>query len=656
MALVAALATALVAVGAAFALDGFNVRDVTISPVVYAVALVPALVSVGLGRRPPVAPKVHVPRPLIIGLFVVGVLVATEVFPAWAAGAVTTSAGLAAVAASFWWPFPSFLRLSLALTVVSLLRPGARPAEHVIALVITGAGAAVALVTCNRLGTSGTRVLGGIDPRPKPRRVAFEAGLVALALLMGAVLAMALPKSMSPPAGGATSAGDAPAEPRSSPLDYDDELRPGDAGSPHQGSDPDTVLLEVDTERPGVLRAITFDQWDGKTWRHDAESITKTTRPGLVPLFLTQLEVQFPGRIIEQRIRVKATYAGVAVATPIVYTYDLPVGAEVARDGTVRLEPALGRGAEYTAQTARVEVTAEMLTSAPAGLGAQQRDGPGVDQGLTEASTLSERARAVASRVTADSRSDYDKVTALSAHLAATVTIDEEAPALSPEADPIDSVLFGDRTASPGRLASTLAVLTRSVGIPSRLAQGFLPGERPLFGGDFVVRARDAHVWVEVPFIGAGWQRFDPSGRIAAAERQDSLWARLVRALQRYWPLILVVVAGVVALVARRIILRRRRLAAMPWVSRYFERLVKLGEKRGRARTPSETPAEYTAALAEGVLADKRLVEVGSVVTAAAWSGREPPDGTRRWAQQVLDEAAEATRPRRFRRRVKLDA
>lgn len=654
MAIVAALTTSLVAVGAAFALDGFTVRDLTISPLVYALALVPGLLSVVLGRRPPVAPKITVPRPLIIGLFVIGAAVATEALPGWVAVAVTTIAGVAVVASSFWWPLPSFLRLSLALTVVSLLRPGARPADHVLALGFAGACAAVALVTCNRLATSGTRTLAGTESAVTPRRVALEAGVVGLALLAGAIFAMALPKSTSSQGGGTSRAGAAPTEPGSPPLDYEDELDPADAGGLPEGSDPDAVLLEIRADRAGVLRAITFNRWDGRKWRRDGEFIAKTTRPG--PVGLSQVDAPIAGEIVEQRIRIEATFAGVAVGTPFVYVYHLPVGAEVAMDGTVRLEPPLGRGAEYTAQTARAEVAPAMLRSARPGLGPMQPDRLGVAQGLTDATTLSERARAVASRVTADSPSDYDKVVALSAYLAATVTIDDEAPALSPEADPIDSVLFGERTASPERLATALAVLTRAVGIPSRLAQGFLPGERPLFGGDFVVRARDAHIWVEVPFVGAGWQRFDPSGRIAAAEGQDSLWARLVRALQRYWPLILVIVVAVVVLVARRIILRRRRLAATPWVSRYFARLVKLGEKRGRARTPSETPAEYTAALAEGVLADERLVEVGSVVTAAAWSGRAPPAGTCRWAEQVLEEAARATRPRRFQRRAKIDA
>ncbi|MBF8290509.1 MAG: hypothetical protein HW391_1477 [Chloroflexi bacterium] len=59
--------------------------------------------------------------------------------------------------------------------------------------------------------------------------------------------------------------------------------------------------------------------------------------------------------------------------------------------------------------------------------------------------------------------------------------------------------------------ASTMAILLRGAGIPTRLAQGYLPGER---GGDGteVVRNSAAHAWVEVFFPGYGWVDFDPTG------------------------------------------------------------------------------------------------------------------------------------------------
>jgi len=62
--------------------------------------------------------------------------------------------------------------------------------------------------------------------------------------------------------------------------------------------------------------------------------------------------------------------------------------------------------------------------------------------------------------------------------------------------------------------ASTMAMLLRAANpanpIPTRLVQGFLPGER--HGETEIVRNSAAHAWVEVYFPGYGWIPFDPTG------------------------------------------------------------------------------------------------------------------------------------------------
>jgi hypothetical protein len=59
--------------------------------------------------------------------------------------------------------------------------------------------------------------------------------------------------------------------------------------------------------------------------------------------------------------------------------------------------------------------------------------------------------------------------------------------------------------------ATTMAILLREHGIPTRLVSGFLPGQRD--GGVFeTVRFSAAHAWVEVYFPDYGWVEFDPTG------------------------------------------------------------------------------------------------------------------------------------------------
>jgi transglutaminase-like putative cysteine protease len=60
--------------------------------------------------------------------------------------------------------------------------------------------------------------------------------------------------------------------------------------------------------------------------------------------------------------------------------------------------------------------------------------------------------------------------------------------------------------------ASTMAMLLRQEGIPARMVQGFLPGERDQKSGQELIYTDGAHAWVEVYFPGFGWQTFDPTG------------------------------------------------------------------------------------------------------------------------------------------------
>jgi transglutaminase-like putative cysteine protease len=59
--------------------------------------------------------------------------------------------------------------------------------------------------------------------------------------------------------------------------------------------------------------------------------------------------------------------------------------------------------------------------------------------------------------------------------------------------------------------ATTMAALLRRMGVPARIAEGFLPGDRT--GTTEIIRATDAHAWVEVYFPLYGWVTFDPTPR-----------------------------------------------------------------------------------------------------------------------------------------------
>ena len=123
---------------------------------------------------------------------------------------------------------------------------------------------------------------------------------------------------------------------------------------------------------------------------------------------------------------------------------------------------------------------------------------------------LDPRIEALAEQITARDETPYDKAESielyLKTHYAYTLDLRGD-----PGNDPLAYFLFTSRAGHCEYFASAMAVMLREVGIPSRYAMGFLPGEFNDVGGDYIIRASDAHAWVEAFFPGYGWLTFDPT-------------------------------------------------------------------------------------------------------------------------------------------------
>ncbi len=63
------------------------------------------------------------------------------------------------------------------------------------------------------------------------------------------------------------------------------------------------------------------------------------------------------------------------------------------------------------------------------------------------------------------------------------------------------------------QFSATMAIMARALGIPARVAVGYLPGVAK--GNTYTISAHDAHAWTEIYFAGYGWLAFEPtpSGR-----------------------------------------------------------------------------------------------------------------------------------------------
>lgn len=117
-----------------------------------------------------------------------------------------------------------------------------------------------------------------------------------------------------------------------------------------------------------------------------------------------------------------------------------------------------------------------------------------------------------------------------------------------PDLDPIEDFVVNRKAGHCEYFASALALMLRSVGVPTRLASGFKGGKENRISGAFEVEQRHAHVWVEAFIEGkngyGSWMTVDPTpaardasvesfaSRIGAAHdlasAMSSTWSRLI--------------------------------------------------------------------------------------------------------------------------------
>jgi transglutaminase-like putative cysteine protease len=123
---------------------------------------------------------------------------------------------------------------------------------------------------------------------------------------------------------------------------------------------------------------------------------------------------------------------------------------------------------------------------------------------------LDARIPTLAQTATERGKNSYDKAAALETFLKTKYAYTLQLTG-SPGKDPLAHFLFETRAGHCEYFASAMTVMLRTQGIPAREVNGFLPGEFNELGGDYIVRASDAHSWVEAYFPGSGWIVFDPT-------------------------------------------------------------------------------------------------------------------------------------------------
>ncbi len=145
------------------------------------------------------------------------------------------------------------------------------------------------------------------------------------------------------------------------------------------------------------------------------------------------------------------------------------------------------------------------------------------------------RVRALAEEVTRGAAGPYDKAVAIERFLHDKYQYTLVLPKRLAK-DPIADFLLVRKEGHCEYFASAMAVMLRTLGIPARLVNGFRTGEFNTITGSYIIRASQAHTWVEVFFPGSGWISFDPTP--ADPKLAPSSWSRFLLymdAAREFW-------------------------------------------------------------------------------------------------------------------------
>ncbi|MGW6392427.1 transglutaminase TgpA family protein [Streptomyces sp. NPDC055103] len=266
------------------------------------------------------------------------------------------------------------------------------------------------------------------------------------------------------------------------------------------------------------LRLVALDQFDGASWKSSVRPIEDVPKQLPWPPGLGQ-----DVKVTEVITNFVASDAYEQRWLPMPYPAD-----RVDISGKWRFEPA-GRmlvgddkqttsGVRYQVASLEVQPTSGQLVAA----------GPAPEKLRTEYTkvpdSLPDDVKAKALEVTKGARNDYERAVKLQDWFAEEGGFRYDVDVDSGTGVQAISRFLKDKEGFCVHFSFSMAAMARSLGVPARVAVGFMPGTTQT-DGSVSVGIRDAHAWPELYFDGAGWMRFEPTpsrGSTPAYTRQET--------------------------------------------------------------------------------------------------------------------------------------
>jgi transglutaminase-like putative cysteine protease len=229
--------------------------------------------------------------------------------------------------------------------------------------------------------------------------------------------------------------------------------------------------------------------------------------------------------------------------------------------------------------------------------------------------SLADRVRELAQEVAGNYDNPYDQARALEQFLRQ-YPYSLAVPLPPKNSDPVDYFLFDLQTGYCDYFASSMVVLARALGLPARLAVGYL-AQPPDENGIQTIRQIHGHSWAELYFAGYGWVEFEPTA--AFPSPRDTT---ITQTFDRFdfvptteepfvpppipeanparpfpWPRLLIIALFFVGLFLIWCRQRREQVLRADGVVWAYGRLQHSATKLGQPPTASQTPHEFSQAL-----------------------------------------------------------
>lgn len=281
-------------------------------------------------------------------------------------------------------------------------------------------------------------------------------------------------------------------------------------------------------------RGIALNSFEGNAWYRilgKGPTSLPRIRQGLMEYYSVPTpETPPPHRIVQYRVILEP------LSTEVLFVASN--ARSIMTQARVRMDPAGSFSVDFHPNTRiRYDAFSDVAAPNPALLLRPSNDYPlDMRKYYLSLPAVDPRIPALASKITQSDSNNYERAKSIERYLKEHYgyTLD-----VSPvrEKDPVGRFLFETRKGYCEYFASAMAVLLRTLGIPSRVVNGFQTGEYNSVGHDFIVREADAHSWVEAYFPNYGWASFDPTPA-SAVSHPLTAWVSLnhyLDAMELFW-------------------------------------------------------------------------------------------------------------------------